>query len=129
MKATVNENRRAQRHTEIINVDCVLDSLPEDISSEKTVLKRGESFRARTINVSETGMLINLGYLIPERTIIEITVHEGAVVESEIKLKASVVWTKRNAYRLFGRYAAGVRIVNGDKTGIRKLIENSMSSV
>ena len=124
MKKVEDDHRRAERHTEIIDVDCVLDSFPSDLTSEKTVLQRGESFRAKTINVSETGMLINLGYLFPEQTIIEITVPGGQMTENQFKLKAKIAWTKRNAYKLFGRYAAGVHIVEGNKNYIKKLIQH-----
>ena len=35
-----------------------------------------------------------------------------------------IAWTKRNAYKIFGRFAAGLHIEEGDKKDVDKLVEH-----
>ena len=118
------EHRRAPRSTKILDVDCAVEKYPEDLYGEKAKLKVGDTFRAKTINVSETGVLINCDYLFPERTILSLKIPGGKVTEEQIRLKASIAWTKRNAYKIFGRYAAGLHIIEAKKEDIKKLVEH-----
>jgi hypothetical protein len=124
MKKQGNDHRRAQRFTQIINVDCTIKRFPDDIMGEKAKLKEGGSFRATTINVSATGMLINCDFLLPDRTTLIVTFPAGEVLEERAKIVAEIAWTKRNAYKLFGRYAAGIHIVEALATDIEKLVKH-----
>ena len=124
MKKTETEHRRAERFTKIINVDCEVKRFPDDLVGEKAKLKVGESFRATTINVSATGMLVNCDFLLPERTTLIITFPSGEVLESRAKVVCEIAWTKRNAYKLFGRYAAGIHIVEALASDIEKLVKH-----
>ncbi len=124
MKNPDKEARKAKRETKIIPVDCVVEKFPPDIYGEKFKLKVGDSFRGTTINVSETGMLINCDFVLPERTIIKIIIPGGEIKETQIELKASIVRVKRNAYKIFGRYAVGLQIIEGKKEDIEKLIKH-----
>jgi len=123
MKKPEHESRRAPRYTQIIDCDCKVDSFPEDLMSTNMPLKQGESFRAKTINVSTNGMLINCDYNLPERTILKIIIPAGEVTNEKFHLSVRIAWFKRNAYKLFGRYAAGLQIIEGDKLNIQKLID------
>jgi hypothetical protein len=124
MKKPERELRRSERKTKIINIDCTVEKFPDDIYGEKAKLNVGDSFRATTINVSETGMLVNCDFILPERTILKIEIPGGEVKEEKIILKASIIRTKRNAYKIFGRYAVGLHITEGKKEDIKKLIEH-----
>ncbi len=124
MKKPDKEARRAKRETKIIPVDCVVEKFPPDIYGEKFKLKPGDSFRGTTINVSETGMLINCDFVLPERTTIKVTIPGGEIKDTKIELKASIVRVKRNAYKIFGRYAVGLQIIEGKKEDIEKLIKH-----
>ncbi len=123
MKKTVREQRRATRLTRLVPIDCTLDAYPQDLINEKHLIKRGDGFRAKTINVSKTGMLLNLNYLFPERTTLDIKVPAGEATPIQFTMKVRVAWTKKNAYRIFGRYSAGVRIISGEKKFIKKLVD------
>jgi hypothetical protein len=123
MKKPENEHRRAERHTKIINVECEVGRFPDDITGDKAKLKEGQSFRATTINVSETGMLVNCDFLFPERTTLKVVFPAGEILENQAKVKVEIAWTKRNAYKLFGRYSAGLHIVEAKKTDIEKLVQ------
>jgi hypothetical protein len=74
--------------------------------------------------VSQTGMLINYDFILPERTSLKIVVNEEAVSKKPMHFKVRIAWTKRNAYKIFGRYAAGLHIEEGDKKDINKLVEH-----
>ena len=123
MKKPEHESRRTPRYTQIIDVDCRIDSFPDELMAVNMPLKQGESFRAKTINVSESGMLVNCDYSLPERTVLKIIIPAGEVTEEKFHLTVRIAWLKRNAYKLFGRYAAGLHIIDGDKLNIQKLID------
>ncbi len=124
MKKPERESRKYPRYTKILGVSCVVREFPMEVTGEKAKLKPGESFRATTINVSEEGVLLNCDFLFPDRTIIDITVHDDAVASEKFVIKGRIEWTKRNAYKIFGRYSAGVHIIEGQKEHIKKLIEH-----
>ena len=124
MKPPENEHRRAPRYTKILNVECKVTRFPDDLTGEKSKLKINETFRATTINVSETGLLINCDFLLPERTSVTVNFPAGEVLEKKSTIMASIAWTKRNAYKIFGRYAAGLHITEGKKEDIDKLVEH-----
>ncbi|PKL90691.1 MAG: hypothetical protein CVV21_11690 [Candidatus Goldiibacteriota bacterium HGW-Goldbacteria-1] len=124
MKKDEREARKHPRFTKILNISAVLDRFPDDLTGEKSKLKQGESFRATTINVSEEGMLINCDFLLPERTTLKLEIHENAIAEDKFNLLVRIEWTKRNAYKIFGRYSAGLHILEGEKKHIEKLIEH-----
>jgi c-di-GMP-binding flagellar brake protein YcgR len=123
MKKDIKESRRHPRYTKIIQVECTVDRFPDDIMG-KSKLKEGETFRATTINVSQTGMLINYSFLLPERTLLKIEVSDEAVTKKTMYFSARIAWTKRHAYKIFGRFAAGLHIEEGDKDDIDKLVEH-----
>ena len=122
MKEPGNDHRRAPRYTKIINVECTVNRFPDDITGEKSKLKENETFRATTINVSSTGMLVNCDFLLPERTTLTVTFPAGDILANKSAVKVSIAWTKRNAYKIFGRYAAGLHITEGKKEDIEKLV-------
>lgn len=124
MKKESKESRKHPRYTKIINIDCEVKRFPDDLMGDKAKLKEGAGFRATTINVSQTGLLINYDFILPERTIIEIIVNDKAIADKEIKFSACIAWTKRNAYKIFGRYAAGLHIEKADQKEIDKLVEH-----
>jgi hypothetical protein len=124
MKKESKESRKHPRYTKIIQIECTVGRFPDDLMGDKAKLKEGETFRATTINVSQTGMLINYDFLLPERTGLDIVVNEESVSKKPIHFKTRIAWTKRNAYKIFGRYAAGLHIEEGDKKDIDKLVEH-----
>jgi hypothetical protein len=124
MKKEIRESRKHPRYTKIIQVECTVDRFPDDLMGEKAKLKEGETFRATTINVSQTGMLINYSFILPERTTLKIEVNDEAVTKKTMRFKTRIAWTKRNAYKIFGRYAAGLHIEEGNKDDINKLVEH-----
>ncbi|HDQ26075.1 MAG TPA: PilZ domain-containing protein [bacterium] len=124
MKREIRETRKHPRYTKILNIDCKALRFPDDIMGEKSKIKEGGTFRATTINVSQTGVLINCDFILPERTTIEITVSDPAITKKPITLKTRIAWTKRNAYKIFGRYAAGLHIEEGNKGDIDMLVEH-----
>ncbi|MCE5299698.1 MAG: PilZ domain-containing protein [Spirochaetia bacterium] len=123
MKKERRESRKHPRYTKIIQMECEVERFPDDLSGEKAKLKSGDTFRATTINVSETGMLINYDFLLPERTIIKISVNDRAFPK-KIEFLARITWTKRNAYKIFGRFAAGLQYEDADSDDIMKLVEH-----
>lgn len=124
MKKEIRESRKHPRYTKIINIDCEVKKFPEDLMGEKAKLKEGSNFRATTINVSQTGLLINYDFILPERTIIEITVNDKLISDKTIRFLACIAWTKRNAYKIFGRYAAGLHIEKAEQEEIDRLVEH-----
>jgi hypothetical protein len=124
MKKEMKESRKHPRYTKIIQMDCLVERFPDDVVGEKAKLKTGDNFRATTINVSETGMLINCDFLLPERTLIKMTVNDRSFSDKKLSFKARIAWTKRNAYKIFGRYAAGLHLEKGDKEDIERLVEH-----
>ncbi len=124
MKKEIREARKHPRYTKIIQVECTVSKFPDDLVGDKAKLKEGDTFRATTINVSQTGILINYDFLLPERTVIDLTVNDEAVTKKPIKFRTRIAWTKRNAYKIFGRFAAGLHIEEGDKKDIDKLVEH-----
>ncbi|HRU39281.1 MAG TPA: PilZ domain-containing protein, partial [Candidatus Goldiibacteriota bacterium] len=106
MKKEIREARKHPRYTKIIQVECTVSKFPDDLVGDKAKLKEGDTFRATTINVSQTGILINYDFLLPERTVIDLTVNDEAVTKKPIKFRTRIAWTKRNAYKIFGRFAA-----------------------
>jgi hypothetical protein len=123
-KENAREARKHPRYTKIIQIECTVKKFPDDLMGEKAKLKEGETFRATTINVSQTGMLINYDFILPERTTLDIIVHEESISKKPINFRTRIAWTKRNAYKIFGRYAAGLHIEEGDKKDIDKLVEH-----
>ena len=113
MKKDMKESRKHPRYTKIIQMDCLVERFPEDVVGEKAKLKTGE-----------TGMLINCDFLLPERTLIKMTVNDRSFSGSKISFNARIAWTKRNAYKIFGRYAAGLHLEKGDKEDIERLVEH-----
>src|ERR1035437_6230081 len=73
-KRESRESRKHPRYTKIIQMNCRIEHFPDDLIGDKAKLKEGDSFRATTINVSETGMLINYDFLLPERTLLKMSV-------------------------------------------------------
>lgn len=124
MKKETRESRKHPRYTKIIQIECTVNRFPDDLMGDKAKLKEGETFRATTINVSQTGMLINYDFILPERTSLDIVVNEELISKKPMYFKARIAWTKRNAYKIFGRYAAGLHIEEGDKKDIDKLVEH-----
>lgn len=124
MKKESREARKHPRYTKIIQIECTVNRFPDDLMGDKAKLKVGETFRATTINVSQTGMLINYDFLLPERTSLDIVVNEEAVSKKPMHFKTRIAWTKRNAYKIFGRFAAGLHIEEGNKKDINKLVEH-----
>ncbi|MFP4465895.1 MAG: PilZ domain-containing protein [Candidatus Goldiibacteriota bacterium] len=124
MKKPEKESRRHPRYTQILGVSCKVKHFPDDITGEKSKLHTGESFRATTINVSADGMLINCDFLFPERTTITVSVHDKAIDNEKFEILCRIEWTKRNAYKIFGRYAAGLHIIEGSRDKILKLIKH-----
>jgi hypothetical protein len=124
MKKEMKEARKHPRYTKIIQMDCIIESFPDDIVGEKAKLKVGENFRSTTINVSETGMLINCDFLMPERTTIRMTVNDRSFSGKGLSFSARIAWTKRNAYKIFGRYAAGLHIEEANRDDVARLVEH-----
>jgi hypothetical protein len=125
MKRELKESRKHPRYTKIIQMDCLVERFPDDTTGDnKSKLKTGDNFRSTTINVSETGMLINCDFLLPERTLIKMTVNDRSFTGKKLSFKARIAWTKRNAYQIFGRYAAGLHLEKGDKEDIERLVEH-----
>jgi len=118
------EYRKHPRYTKIIQIDCMVKHFPEDLTGEKAKLKEGEAFRATTINVSQSGMLINYDFILPERTQVEVRINDSSVTDHEILFSVRIAWTKRNAYKIFGRFAAGLHIEKGNPEDIEKLVEH-----
>ena len=124
MKKENREFRKHPRYTKILQVECTVSRFPDDLMGDKAKLKEGETFRATTINVSQTGMLINYDFLLPERTQLDVTVSEESISKKPMHFKTRIAWTKRNAYKIFGRFAAGLHIEEGEKKDIDKLVEH-----
>ncbi len=118
------EARKHPRYTKIIQMDCEVDRFPDDLTGEKAKLKVGGNFRATTINVSETGMLINCDYLLPERTTLKIVVNDKSFSGKKLSFTGRIAWTKRNAYKIFGRYACGLHIDKANQDDIERLVEH-----
>jgi hypothetical protein len=126
MKKQFKESRKFPRYTKIIQVECKVKSFPEDLIDKKAKVKEGETFRATTINVSQSGILINYDYILPERTELELTVTDEAITSKNnpMKFDVKIAWTKRNAYKIFGRFSAGLHIIKGNKEDIDRLVEH-----
>ena len=124
MKKESREFRKHPRYTKIIQMECRIERFPEDLTGDKAKLKEGDNFRATTINVSETGMLINYDFLLPERTLLKMSVNDKTFGDKKISFFARVTWTKRNAYKIFGRFAAGLHLEKADKDDIARLVEH-----
>jgi hypothetical protein len=123
-KRESRESRKHPRYTKIIQMNCRIEHFPDDLIGDKAKLKEGDSFRATTINVSETGMLINYDFLLPERTLLKMSVSDKTFGVKKISFFARVTWTKRNAYKIFGRFAAGLHLEKADKDDIAMLVEH-----
>jgi len=126
MKKQYKESRKFPRYTKIIHVECTVKNFPEDLIDKKAKIKEGETFRATTINVSQSGILINYDYILPERTTLELAVTDDAIASrsNPMKFEVRIAWTKRNAYKIFGRFSAGLHIIKGNKADIEKLVEH-----
>ena len=124
MKRELREYRKHPRYTKIIAMECKIEEFPEDISGEKARLKKGNNFRATTINVSEAGILINYDFIVPERTLLKISINDKALSPKKIIFLARVTWAKRNAYKIFGRFAAGLHLEKVNKVDLARLIEH-----
>ena len=118
------EYRKHPRYTKIIQVECEVKRFPDDVYGDKAKIKEGQTFRATTINVSEAGMLINYDFILPERTLITVKVNDPSISEKEMKFDVRIAWTKRNAYKIFGRFAAGLHLEQAKKEEIEKLVEH-----
>ncbi|MCX8093926.1 MAG: PilZ domain-containing protein [Candidatus Goldbacteria bacterium] len=126
MKKQYKELRKFPRYTKIIQVECIVKSFPDDLIDKKSKIKPGETFRATTINVSQSGILINYDYILPERTILDLFVTDETIASKNnpMKFEVKIAWTKRNAYKIFGRFSAGLHIIKGNKEDIDKLVEH-----
>lgn len=126
MKKQYKESRKFPRYTKIIHVECTVKNFPGDLIDKKAKIKEGETFRATTINVSQSGILINYDYILPERTVLELSVSDEAIASrsNPMKFEVRIAWTKRNAYKIFGRFSAGLHIIKGNKEDIDKLVEH-----
>lgn len=126
MKKQYKELRKFPRYTKIIQVECTVKNFPEDLIDKKAKIKEGETFRATTINVSQSGILINYDYILPERTTLYLTITDDAIASKSkpIKFEVKIAWTKKNAYKIYGRFSAGLNIIKGDKEDIDKLVEH-----
>ena len=106
-----DESRRAPRFTKVLPVDCrVIENSP--MSAGKPVLGIGEDFAGRTINISESGLLINSDYELDRGTGLEITVMMGDDGTKPIQATVRVAWARRNAFDMFGRWAMGLRVLD-----------------
>jgi hypothetical protein len=114
--------RHAKRVTKIIPVDCKILQFPGDQLS-KHVLKKGESFGGRTINISKSGLLINSDFELDKKTLVEVTLSLNPSGKPKIHLSVEVAWAKRNAFVIYGRWAMGMRIVEADEADLDALDE------
>jgi len=71
------------------------------------------AFEARTVNVSNDGILINCDADVLQRTRLELKLRAPADGHV-IKVEAEVAWSRKNSINLFGRFAAGLRILRID---------------
>ena len=103
------EFREKKRVTHVLPVECkVLGFSP--VSVAKHILKIGEIFGGRTINISMDGMLINSDYELDKGTLVDLTLSINESGKPKIHLIAEVAWARRNAYNIYGRWAMGMRI-------------------
>jgi hypothetical protein len=111
LKKESEETRGKQRVTTVLPVDCKVVSLPV-FRSSVSMLKPGQTFGGRTINVSESGLLINSDFELEEGTTLEVLLvfdHHGH--KKHIRLMAEVIRSRRNAYDLYGRWAMGMKVL------------------
>ena len=100
--------------TAIVPVNCrVLSGGSSALPSQRGSGLASGSFEARTINVSNDGILINCDADILQRTRMELTLRAPADGHI-IKVDTEVAWSRKNSINLFGRFAAGLRILKID---------------
>src|SRR5690606_2050343 len=87
----------------------------------KPLVREGQDFAGRTINISEDGILINSDYELDRDTVLDITIMTGNDGEPPILSRTKVAWTRRNAFDMFGRWAMGLKIVEMDPSDLDKL--------
>jgi hypothetical protein len=105
------ETRGKKRVTTVLPVDCKLIELPT-LQTSANLLEVGQTFGGRTINVSESGLLINSDYQLDSGTKLEVLlVFDHHSQKKHIRLVAEVIRSRRNAYDLYGRWAMGMRVL------------------
>lgn len=105
------ETRGKKRVTTVLPVDCKVVELPS-LRTNATMLKPGQTFGGRTINVSENGLLINSDFELEDGTKLEVLLvfdHHGQ--KKHVRLLAQVIRSRRNAYDLYGRWAMGLHVL------------------
>jgi hypothetical protein len=120
IKRPVDESRNKKRITKVLPVDCVVASLPRNQSVQHHLME-GDSFAARTINISKTGLLVYSDYELDKNTLVDValTLDDGS--KRRIKLQTSVAWAKRNAAAIYGRWSMGLHIVKAKPADIEAL--------
>lgn len=110
-----DEKRTAPRTTTIIPVKCIIVGPRASAPlSFRTRQAQGSEFPAKTINVSQEGLLINCESDLTVGTQLQISLSAPTDGHS-IQLHADVSWSRKNAINLFGRYAAGLKIKQIDE--------------
>jgi hypothetical protein len=110
----VDEKRGARRTTAIVPVTCrMVSGGTSALPSQRGPGSNATTFTARTVNVSEDGILINCDVDILQRARLELSLKAPAD-DHVIRVEAEVAWSRKNSINLFGRYAAGLRIVRID---------------
>jgi hypothetical protein len=117
-----DEIRSSKRVTRVLPVDCkVLDFVGSPVA--KHVLRKGDTFGGRTINISKDGLLINSDYELDSKTKIEVNLSLTPEDKAKIKVTGQVAWAKRNAFDIYGRWAMGIRIIEAKPADIFALAD------
>lgn len=109
----VDETRIAKRVTKVLPVDCKVVALP-DVRLGRTLLRPGDSFGGRTINISRTGLLINSDVELDLKTVLDVTLTLENRAKTKMRLTAEVARVKRNAFNLYGHWAMGLHVTRDD---------------
>lgn len=107
--AVRQEKRATPRVTTVVPVHCRVLHLPVfTTENRRATPENNPEFEARTINVSQGGMLLNTEMDLWPRTELELTL-SSPIDGKPMRITAEVAWSRRNAMNLFGRYGAGVK--------------------
>lgn len=94
-------------------------------SNQRATPENSPEFDAKTINVSQGGMLLNTEMDLWPRTELELTLR-SPLDGRPMRITAEVTWSRRNAINLFGRYGAGVkfkRINEKDRVALQEFFK------
>ncbi len=112
-KKVVDETRIAKRVTKVLPVECKVVALPM-LRVGRTMMRPGDSFGGRTINISRTGLLINSDVELDLKTVLDVTLTLENRAKTKMRITTHVARVKRNAFNLYGHWAMGLHVVRDE---------------